>query len=226
MPETSSDELRATRTQGLGPELGAVFHALWNEVVQLRWEWKEYRSLYVNESVDLLNDQAPEFFWLIQHVLSDHVIGSIANLTDKEVTARQPNLTVRRLPGLARAIDAALASQIEALLSEGDMAGWTAVREWRHKKLAHLDLDVVLERRAAPLQSVRVADIEASLAALTNVIDCVQRWCTPESHTVYDVLGRGGDASAVRQVLESARRHEEQRMERIRSGRATKEDFE
>ena len=113
MGEVTPVDLKTERMRVLGDDLGSVFHALWNEVVQLRWEWKEYRSLYVNESVDLLNEQAAEFFWLVQHVLSDHVIGSIANLTDKTETARQPNLTVRRLPALAHPIvGAAFAAEL------------------------------------------------------------------------------------------------------------------
>jgi hypothetical protein len=207
MGDVTSVELKAERVRGLGEELGSVFHARWNEVVQLRWEWRELRTLYAQEraGTDTLNEHAPAFFWLVQHALSGHVLSTIANLTDPPETgsSRQPNLTVHRLPPLARAIDAGFGATLETLIREGASI-WKPIRTWRNKQLAHLDLDVALERRAEPLPLVQRTDVDSALAALTDIIHAIDKRLQPDADTRYDVVGRWGGADALLSVLREA----------------------
>jgi hypothetical protein len=103
-----------------------------------------------------------------------------------------------------------LAAELGELIRRGVDGPWKPIRDWRHKQLAHLDLDVVLERRAEPLPPVQRADIDASLAALTAVIHAIDKRLHPETDTRYDVAGRWGGAdgllAALREASEANRR--------------------
>jgi hypothetical protein len=64
--------------KALGPELGAIYQALCNDVSWLHFKWKQYRILFAGspERIDLLNGVAGAFFFIIQEVLHDDVFDS------------------------------------------------------------------------------------------------------------------------------------------------------
>jgi hypothetical protein len=90
------------------------------------------------------------------------------------------------------------------LIRRGNDGPWKPIREWRHKQLAHLDLDVALDRRAAPLPPVQRADIDASLEALTAVVNAIDKRLHPDTDIRYDVMGRWGEADALLFALTQA----------------------
>ncbi len=211
------------RVRALGVELGLQHHAIYTEVVQLRWEWKQYLALFgrPSEDVAVAWDAAGWLFSLVHHVLSDHILSSIANLTDNEGNRHQENPTVMRLPALARQRDQALGDELQALVNKGD-AAWQRIRNWRHKHIAHLDLGLALDRRPA-LAGIRTDEVDGALEALTAVVHALEKRCS-RGDISYD-LRRYGDAEALIHVLKRARRAEAERMERIRTNRAIPEDL-
>jgi hypothetical protein len=95
-------------------------------------------------------------------------------------------------------------------------------RGWRHKHIAHLDLDLALDRRLE-LDGIQADDVEAALDALLAVVHALEKRCCP-GDIGYD-LRRFGDAEALLHLLQKAKLAENERMERIRTGRAIPEDL-
>ncbi len=229
MSEMTAQQVKAEHVRVLGAEMGSIYNRLWNEIVQVRWEWTEYVTLFAQpqDRIDVLNDAAGAFFFLVQHALEQHVISSIANLTDRPETGRsppQPNLTVLRLPALARAVDPRFGDEVEMVVGAGSTS-WKPIRDWRHKQLAHLDLDVALDRRVTPLPTVGKREVDAALSALCDVLAAVDRRCSPGTDVRYDIVGRYGGADAILDVLHRAKQAIDGRMERLRTGRALREDL-
>lgn len=91
--------------------------------------------------------------------------------------------------------------------------------------MAHLDLDVALDRRATPLPAVGKREIEGALSALRDVLRTIDDRCSPGADVRYDVIGRYGGAEALLSVLQRAKQAEDERMERMLTGRALREDL-
>ncbi len=83
----------------MGPELGEIYAALWQEVASIHSKWAEYVVIYgTKESrVALLNRAAPRFARLIQDTLWEDVVLHIARLTDPPKSMGKPNLSVQSL---------------------------------------------------------------------------------------------------------------------------------
>ena len=60
----SAKEVEDEYLEVMGPELGALFHALYLELVWVHWRWKQFRILFGDKPsrIDLLNASAPFFF--------------------------------------------------------------------------------------------------------------------------------------------------------------------
>ncbi len=76
---------------------------LTNDLIWARYYYNEYKKLYaVSElRVSLLNEIAPSFFRLIQDMLWDQMILSLARLTDPYVKGSNRNLSAHVLQKLA-----------------------------------------------------------------------------------------------------------------------------
>jgi hypothetical protein len=70
MTQRIGDEVKSNYIEKMGKELGTQFYALWQEFIWLAMKWGEYEALYGGGSkrVDLLNDAAPAFFWMVDNV--------------------------------------------------------------------------------------------------------------------------------------------------------------
>jgi hypothetical protein len=73
------------------------------------------------------------------------------------------------------------------------------------------------------LDGIRADEVQAALDALLALVHALEKRCSPGDIS-YD-LGRFGDAEALLQVLQKAKRAENERMERIRTDRAIPEDL-
>ena len=65
------DEARQDYEQAMGPDLGPIYHVLWNECVVLHLRWDEYVKLFGKdqEQFDVMNSVAPGFFKSVQDAL-------------------------------------------------------------------------------------------------------------------------------------------------------------
>src|SRR3990172_2638130 len=102
MPRTSSaDEVEEEHLDKLGPDLGPVYHALWNECAWLHVKWQQYKELYGTkpERIDLLNNTARVFFRVVEDSLWADILLHLTTLTDPPKSVGKENLTICRLPG-------------------------------------------------------------------------------------------------------------------------------
>jgi len=208
----------------LGPTLGPLYHALYNEVTWLHAKWKQYGLLFAEsqERVDLLNEVAGFFFLLIQEVLWEDIILHIARLTDPPQSVGKDNLTLLRLAEAVHdpALSAQIASLVEQARTEAEFA-----RVWRHRHLAHRDLNLAVDRQAAPLPGVSRESMERVLEAIRAVLNKIEGYFW-QSQVAFTRFLAPDDAERLAYYLKVAIDAEGRQRERLLQGRPLPEDFE
>jgi hypothetical protein len=172
----SNDEVRAKYISALGAQFGEAFCDLFNHVAWLYSKWHDYQSLFGEVStVDLLNKTAPLIFRDIQRIVWESLLLHLCRLTDPPQSARQDNLTLRRidqmLPSTAdQPFRAALASKV------GDAVDKTGfARTWRNKQLAHTNLSVAAGGNAVSMPPAGKTEMQAAIDAIGEAMNCVER---------------------------------------------------
>jgi len=185
----------------LGPRLGPIYHAIYNEVVWLHVKWKQYRHLYASvENVDLLNEVAAFFFFVLQDVLWEDVLLHIARPTDPPCSAGKKNLTLQRL---SKAIEESSLSKQVTTLIEDAVSQSKFARDWRNRRIAHRDLQLALDLGAKPLPAVSRAKVEHSLATLRDVLNAIEdHYCN--SSTAFEDFIASSDAESLTYYLSEA----------------------
>jgi hypothetical protein len=209
----------------LGPELGTFYHALQHEVTWVHAKWLEYRKLYAGSEkrVDLLNEVAGFFFRVVQDVLWEDVLIHIARLTDPRRSAGKPNLTIHRLAELIPISN--VAEDVRQLVQVA-IGKCSFAREWRHRHLAHRDLDLAMEaKHATPLPGVSRQAVTEALAAISAVLNRVESHYF-DSEVAFGHFLAHDDADALVHHLAVAARYNERQRERFRQGRPLPEDLE
>jgi hypothetical protein len=72
----TADEAEAKNIRAMGPEFGALYDALWQQVAWLHNKWEQYVDLFGTKPsrVTLLNRAAPKFFRVVQDTLWEDVL--------------------------------------------------------------------------------------------------------------------------------------------------------
>ncbi len=220
----SAEEVAEDYRRVLGPDLGNLFYALWNELVWLDAKWREYCELYAKSGkrVEVLNASARLFFRMVQDVLWDDIILSIARLTGPVQSMGRDNLTLRRLPGLVE--EGALAAELQAAVDQAVSAAQFA-KDWRNRRLAHRDLSLAMKQGAEPLAPASSAAVREALSAMQRVFDLLhqRRFGSP---IAWGLMSLPAGAEALVYRLAAAQLAEEKRFKRVREGTALPDDFE
>ena len=220
----TSEQVRDQHLRDMGPELGAVYDGLYNDVVWLHMRWKLYRQLFAKsqERLDLLNEAAGFFFHVVQDTLWEDVILQLAKLTDSPRSAGKDNLSLRCLPVLVS--EESLLSEIKSLLNTALVASGFA-RKWRNRRLAHRDLGLALATGGDPLPGISRADIEAALLAFRNLLNRLELhyWNSTVGYE-HSLIGPG-DGDSLVHYLNRGVRAEHERRARLRSGRFVDQDI-
>ena len=219
----SAQQLLEQHKRDMGPELGTIYNTLRNEVKWAHAKWSQYQQLYVHspERIALLNKVAGFFFALIQDSLLESVILDLARLTDPPQSMGKDNLTLLRLPNKIES-NPLLKAEVNALVHAA-LAACESARAWRHRRLAHRDLALAVASATDPLPSISYNDIEAALAAIRAVLNCLDgHYCDSETHYI---TGEG-EADSVVYHLSKGMRADERKLERLRQGKLLPEDSE
>jgi len=98
----TAEEVRKEHTDKMGFELGSLYNSLYNEIIWLHYKWSEFEELYgTKESrIQLINQSAPFFFFIIQKVLWENILLGITRITDPTKSRGKKNVTIQALPGL------------------------------------------------------------------------------------------------------------------------------
>lgn len=222
--DRTADEVRVEHLRDMGPDLGAVYNELYNDLVWLHAKWEQYCCLFAKSKrrVELLNETAGYLFRLIEYTLFEDVVLGLARLTDLESTGqgnkRQKNLTVHCLPPLIP--DKALKDEMSGLVQSA-LTACSAARAWRHKRLAHRDLAVALA--TDPLPGISRADVEAALTSFRTLLNRLE--CHFWNREVHYVLRNVGDADSLVRYLHKGVKAEREQRERLLAGKPIPEDL-
>jgi len=220
----SIEEVEQEHLQAFGATLGPLYHALHNEVSWLHAKWLEYRKLYAQSEkrIDLLNDTAAFLFRVVQDVLWEDVLLHIARLADPPKQGQFENLTLFRLP--ESVTDRGLADELRSLVANARDRSQFA-RQWRNKRLAHRDLSLATDVKAAPLPGVSRQHVEEALTTFRRILNRLRVWYLNEE-VAYEHFLTHEDADALVHHVAVAARLEERQRERFRQGNPLPEDLE
>jgi len=218
----SAAEVRIGYIEAMGHDLGELFYAAWNELTWVHWRWKQYRTLFVEKQsrIDLLSKAAPLFFHIIHDVFFEDTLLAIARLVGPPQSVNKSNLTVARFPPLLK--DVNLRGDVCSLIQKAKASAAFAV-EWRNRRIAHRDLDLILRRSQPALAPATPAQVEASLSALQDVLKRIETELCDAS-TVYGSPTHG-DAEALLYVIRDGLQWDRDRCERLKRGELQDEDM-
>lgn len=165
----TSNEVENEHITKLGPDLGPVFHVLWNDRAWLVVKWQEYREMFGSsaEQVELLNS-AGLFFQIVQDTLWQDILLHLCRMTDPPKSMGRENLTLRSLPDLIS--DPAVRAEMAPLVEQASKATEFA-RDWRNRHIGHRDLALALKSGVQPLASASEEQVSAALSAIHEVLN-------------------------------------------------------
>jgi hypothetical protein len=193
----------------------AIYDELRSEITWLHGRWLTYCELFAENPrrIELLNESAGTFFYIIQDVLLDEVQISLSKLTDPASSGKHNNLSLEQLQSNLQLYgDAALATQCRAILDKLHLQ-CQVFRVRRHKTLAHLDLPTALKQLAQPLPGVSRQMIEDALESVRGYMNAFEaHYNDSEWGYEYFVLNHG--ATSLLATLRAGLRYEELVQER------------
>jgi hypothetical protein len=118
--------------------------------------------------------------------------------TDKPTTFGKANLTLRTLS--ASLVNTPIAASVEKLTQQAENEADFA-RDWRHRWLAHLDLQLALDNTAHRLKDSSRMSIRAALSSIASVLNEVSGHFF-DSEINFSVGSKAGGASDLVRILE------------------------
>ncbi len=196
-------------------DVSAIFAELRSEITWLHGRWLTYRELFAENPrrIDLLNECAGAFFYLIHDVLIDEVQVCLSKLTDPAKTGKHENLSLEQLQTkLEQYGNSTLAAKCRVILDNIHLQ-CKVFRIRRHKELAHLDLPTALKQLAKPLPGVSRQMIEDALQSVRDFMNAIEAHYN-DSEWGYEHFILNDGAEALLATLRFGLRYEELVQER------------
>nr|WP_233475441.1 hypothetical protein [Bradyrhizobium brasilense] len=207
----------------MGEALGSQYSALWQELSVLYLYWAEYKELFGTKPsrIDLLNQAAPAFFHMLQEELWDNRLMHLARITDSPKSVGKDNLTIRNLPGLID--DAPLKAKVTSLV-DAALDATNFCRDWRNRRIGHLDLALATGAPAAPLAEASRKQVNDALNAIADVMNALDAHYF-DSETAYDRPVRINGAMELLFVLNDGIKARNARDKRVEAGEYRMDDL-
>ncbi|HUZ67735.1 MAG TPA: hypothetical protein VMU56_08755 [Beijerinckiaceae bacterium] len=199
----------------MGETLGPQFSALWQQIAWLHSKWQEYVDMFGTKPsrVALLNRAAPKLFGDVQVCLWHETLLHIARLTDPPKSAGKPNLTIQNLAALTRTpAESSLIKAVDAAVSKSQFA-----RDWRNRHIAHIDLDLALDRKVIPLAAASRLQVTEALHAIAFALNEVAR-LHRQAETYFAIGSSVGGAVCLLRILHDGLKQQERRDEALMRG--------
>lgn len=187
----------------------AIYDELRSEVTWMHGRWLTYRELYAESParIELLNECAATFFYIIEDVLLDEVQVALSKLTDPAQSGRYENLSLEQLQAqLEKHGDPGLATACRGTL-DTIHAQCKVFRVRRHKRLAHLDLATSLKTLPQPLPGVSRKMIEDALFSVRKYLNAIEMHYNDAEWGYEDFILNNGSV-ALLAVLRAGLRYE------------------
>ena len=192
------------------PTVLDVFNELKTEIIWLHARWQIYEQLYgrSKKRIDLLNEAASFFFYVVQDVLLGEAQISLSKLADPAQSRSHDNLSLEQLHARVIAVGPpTLAAALRQILDRLK-AKCTPFRLRRNKRLAHLDLTTAMQPSLNPLPGISVQMINEALEDVRAYVNEIERHFD-DSETAYEHFGTHSDADALLEWVKRGLRYEE-----------------
>jgi hypothetical protein len=192
-------------------DVSEIFEELKKEIVWLHARWILFNQLYGGSErrIDLLNETAGTFFYVVQETFQADVYIALSKLSDPAVKGRFGNLSLEQLQArVDEQNDLDLSDRTRALLDEF-LTKCAPFRVWRNKTLAHSDLDTALQREANPLPPTSRQMIHEALETLRKYMNDIEGHYD-DSETGYEhFIMRASDGDSLVHLLKAGLRYNE-----------------
>ena len=182
-----------------------------------------FRQLYVDKEsrLELMNAAAPFFFWVVQQTLWEDALLGIARMADNRPKGKDVLALRHLVPLLATG---SVRDDAEAIVREIDVRS-KEILQWRHRHIAHRDLQLALGKSSKPLPNTKVETVDGILdlmaAALNRISEHYLR-----SETAYRAASLIHDAESLLYVVRDGLRREEIRLQKLEAGDYNPEDWD
>ena len=168
----TEDQLRAEYVVAMGPDLGQWYYELERELDWPRQKWSVFQDLFDkgSERIEMLNTVASNFFHILHRFLFEDAMLHLCRLTDPPKTGSYQNLTMMSLS--ERISEATLKASVSTA-ADRVKKGCEFARQWRHKRLAHTDLEVFRTGNTG-LPAVESKDIENALLSMSSLLNLIR----------------------------------------------------
>ncbi|MDP8242638.1 MAG: hypothetical protein P9L94_01045 [Candidatus Hinthialibacter antarcticus] len=176
-----------------------TFRLLQEKITWLHASWRIYKQLFDSsdqERIDILEDCAGSFFYLVENSILDKVLLTICKLTDPTSNGKDINLSLSYLLKLLQDNEDINAREYKRLLNKIKRDS-ESIRERRNKQLSHSDLKVESKINSlSPLHINELEDVLKQIRELMNLIETnYNNYETGYEHT--SMRGDGDDLIAI-----------------------------
>ena len=201
MPNIVIGGLDQEMQERLPADLSSQFRPLFKDIFWLGMKWREYATLFGDESnFELLHRTASYLFQIIDDTMWDDMILHLSRLFGPAKSMGKANLTVRRIPDLIQ--DASLRSEIQDLV-DSCQAHCAFVADHRNKRLAHYDLEVATQNLEASLTGVSRMEMRRAVESLQSIMQKIYAHYT-DVHFDFDPSLRTDNAESLIRALKRA----------------------
>ena len=190
------------------PDLQPLWTFLESEVIWLHGRWQIYRQIFGTnpKCIDIINEIARTFFWVLQRVLMNDVQLTLMKFADRPSTFGKDNATLEKLlTEVEQLPEPALAQDLRSALIQY-RATCAKIKTRRHKDLAHFDLRTQLSDKAVSLPNPSRAEIEEALSELRKFMNLF-RVHYEGSYMAYEHFAMQDDANTLMYALKESLRY-------------------
>ena len=217
------EEFREERIRVLGEEFGLLYDSVYNGILMLFFNWQEYRELFgTKESrIKILNEAAPNFFYIVQRRLWESLLLDICKLTDPAKSAGKKNASINSINQFIT--DEEFKNRVSNRVSEL-MKATSFCRDWRNRHISHSDFELAVNKTAKQLEEANSEKIEKVLDLFQEYINLFQNHYFNIT-TAFNLMDSRKGVLALLRVLDDGLESRKKRFERITSGTHTEDDF-
>jgi len=222
--DLTSDQTLQKYIDKMGKELGTPFYHLWQEVSWIYSKIEQFAILFARKPtrIDIMNESAPYFFRIVEDLLLENIILSIARITDPPNKFGNKNLSIQMFPSLVS--EDGFRSQVKNLV-DISLGKVNFCRDWRNKRLAHLDLTLAIMEGIQPLDKITLNKLNDAIDSIADVLNIIDGYYC-NSTTYFKLTGDvPGNSKSLLYVLYAGLKAKKERIERMKNGNPREDDF-
>lgn len=177
MQEKFPEEVKEEYLEAFPANTGELAHYLSDQITFLHIKWKEYREIYGKEpeTIELVNEVAPYFFWMYERILRHDVISTISRMLDPAYSGRGKNRQNASFEKLIHDLEHHIEDESLVVEWKNDLQklkkASKEVLKIRNKILSHNDFDVHVTHSPEIIAGISRKNIEDTLEAIRSLMN-------------------------------------------------------